>query len=94
MAASAYACLPPVTHTLSQPQHYLPDTAAATAAPAASFLSANRTLRTFWGSLSSAGHSRHKKTLSFEFRGRIVGQLYMGLSPAFRIIEIGKSSII
>src|ERR1035438_790136 len=44
MTASAYACLPLATHTLSRPQNYSPATAAATAAPAASFLPSTRTL--------------------------------------------------
>src|ERR1035441_8499444 len=44
MSASAYACLPLATHTLSRPQNYSPATAAATAAPAASFSPANQKL--------------------------------------------------
>src|ERR1035441_2629895 len=42
MTASAYACLPLATHTLSRPQNYSKAATAATAAPAASFLPTNR----------------------------------------------------
>jgi hypothetical protein len=44
MAASAYACLPPVTHTLTRPQDYSSANTAAAAAPAASFSPATRRL--------------------------------------------------
>ena len=41
-AKMGHSGLPPVTHTLSRPQNYSTATAAATAAPAASFLPPNR----------------------------------------------------
>jgi hypothetical protein len=44
-AKMSHSWVPPVTHTLSRPQNYSPATAAATAAPAASFLSPNRKLQ-------------------------------------------------
>src|ERR1019366_9236562 len=44
-AKTSHSVLPPVTHTLSRPQNYSSANTAATAAPAASFLPANRKLR-------------------------------------------------
>jgi hypothetical protein len=77
MAASTYACFPPVTHILTRPQNYSSATNAAAAPPAASFLAPTRKSlyclqSQHFGNLAPAVHLLDPGTLELKFNVNVV----------------------